>query len=276
MIFLVITAVTVVVLSSIYLFVTMPSFRRHSVLSAMMGKRYGHRGLHSAENGAPENTMAAFERCVVHGFGFEFDVRLTADGKLMIMHDDSTLRMTGTDLRISRTSSDELDKLRVGQTEERIPYFSQVLEMVSGRVPLIIELKAENGNHAQLCEAVERELSSYKGEYVVESFDPRVVRWYKLNRPQTARGQLTEDFNSRNSDLTKTLGFVMHNYLTNFLTRPDFIAMRLADREGFTHKMLKNVFGARTVVWTAQTEQEMKQCESEGDTVIFENFIPDE
>lgn len=271
---LIIIAIIAVSVISIYLFVTMPSLRRHSVLIRILGKRYGHRGLYSVQEGAPENTLAAFRRCTENGFGFEFDVRLTADKKLMIMHDDSTLRMTGKDVKISRTRSDELEKLKVGNTDETIPYFSQVLELVSGKVPLIIELKAENGNHDELCRAVDKALEGYSGDYVVESFDPRVVRWYKVNRSHIARGQLTEDFNSRNSDLSKPLGFVMYNYLTNFLTRPDFIAMRLPDRKGFTHRVLKRFVGDRVVVWTAGTPQELEECEREGNTVIFENFIP--
>lgn len=271
---LLICLLLLIIFAAVYLFLTAPSTRRHKTLSRMMGKRYAHRGLYDAGKGIPENTLAAFSRCIEHGFGFEFDVRMTSDKKLVIMHDNSTLRMTGVDAKASELTAEQLRQLRIGGTDEVVPYFSEVLELVSGRIPLIVEIKTDGADYREVCAAVAKMLDGYSGDYVIESFDPRAVKWYRKNRPDIARGQLTEHFNSRKSNIPKLLGFIMHNYLSNFLTRPDFLAMRITDRYGFTHKLLKKLFGANVVVWTAQSEDELLQSEKEGCTVIFEHFTP--
>ena len=95
---------------------------------------------------------------------------------------------------------------------------------MGGKVPLIIELKPEDGNHAKLSETACKMLEGYKGVYCIESFDPRCIVWLRKNRPDIIRGQLSENFFRDRTDLSDTLKFLLTHNLANFLSRPDFIA----------------------------------------------------
>ena len=164
----------------------------HPGLAALRGWRYAHRGLHG--DGAPENSMAAFRRAVEGGYGIELDVHLLKDGSLAVLHDHSLKRTAGADVLIEDITPADLANYRLEGTDEAIPLFSQVLELVAGRIPLIVELKSTTGNFAALTEAVTRMLDTYQGIYCIESFDPRCVHWLKCNRPELIRGQLAENF----------------------------------------------------------------------------------
>ena len=260
------------VLFLLYTFITMPSLRRHNVFLRMAGKRYGHRGLYGED--APENTLSSFSRCIENGFGFEFDVHLTADGELMIMHDNKTKRMTGRDMKMSESDSQTLRELKVGETDEKIPYLSEVLELVAGRFPLIVELKVDGNNYRELCEKASALLDKYDGDYAIESFDPRPVLWYRLHRPNVARGQLSENYFKTDYVHSRIASFLLYNFAGNFITRPDFLAMKISDRGCFTFRLHRFLFPKKTVIWTAGNERELLECEKEGSSVIFEKFIP--
>ena len=130
------------ILAGIYAFATFSGIHRKNKWEKFTGWDYAHRGLHDSDAGIPENSMPAFERAVRHGYGIELDVRMTRDGYLVIMHDDSLLRMCGLDRRVSQMTLKELQPLYLLHTDEKIPLFSDVLKLVDGRVPLLVEINA--------------------------------------------------------------------------------------------------------------------------------------
>ena len=125
--------------------------RNHPGMDKLRGWYYAHRGLHDAV--LPENSMSAFRAALEHGFGIELDIHLMADGNLAVIHDASLKRTAGVDVLIEDLTTEDLSKYPLEGTTETIPTFNQVLELYAGKAPLIIELKAERGNHAALTEA---------------------------------------------------------------------------------------------------------------------------
>ena len=245
----------------------------HKGLQALRGWKYAHRGLHG--NGIPENSMAAFRAALEGGYGIELDVHLMKDGKLAVIHDASLKRTAGADVKIEDLTEADLPCYPLEGTDEIIPLFSQVLELYAGKAPLIIELKAEGGNHAALAQAVCGLMDSYKGPYCMESFDPRCVAWLTKHRPDIIRGQLTENFViNRKSPLPMVLKFILTHQLENFLVRPDFVAYKFADRKTISNYLARKVWGAQGVTWTVTSQADLDTAVAEGWLPIFEGFRP--
>ena len=245
----------------------------HKGFKALKGWAYAHRGLHG--NGVPENSMDAFRLALENGYGIEFDVHLMADGELAVIHDPSLKRTAGEEVYIEDLTKDDLDRYRLEGTDEKIPLFADVLTLFAGQAPLIIELKSERNNHAALSEAVCEALKGYEGAYCLESFDPRVVNWLKKNRPDMIRGQLTENFlQNPKCTLPWVLKFLLTTQLMNFLTVPDFIAYKSADRKRLGNFVCRKIWRAVGVTWTVKSQEEFDAVKKDGWLPIFEGFRP--
>ena len=245
----------------------------HKELSALRGWNYAHRGFHG--DGKPENSMAAFRAALDHGYGIEFDVHLMKDGNLAVIHDSSLKRTAGVDVRIEDLSLADLSNYHLDGTEEVIPTFQQVLDLYSGKAPLIIELKPVGGNVARLSQAVCDALEGYSGAYCIESFDPRCIRWLRLNRPEIIRGQLAENFfKSKSSNISWILKLAMTLNLPNFLTRPDFVAYKFADRQNLSVWLCRKLWKIQGVTWTLRDPADHLTAVAEGWIPIFEHYNP--
>lgn len=149
-----------------------------------------------------------------------------------------------------------------------MPLFADVLELVNGQVPLIVELKCKN-RKSLVCEMADSLLKDYKGIYCIESFNPAVLLWYRLNRPEVCRGQLSSNFPKH--DGNKTLAhYAMRHLLTNFLTAPDFIAYNCQDKKALSLNLCRAVFGCPAVAWTIRSQDELSSCRDYFDYFIFE------
>ena len=245
----------------------------HEGMTALYNWAYAHRGLHG--DGVPENSMAAFRKAKESGYGIEFDVHLLSDGDLAVIHDSKLKRTTGAEGKIEDLTAAQLTKYNLEGTDETIPLFSQVLELYNGEAPLIIELKASGNNIEALCRKACDMMAGYSGPYCMESFDPRCVRWLRKNRPDVIRGQLTENyFASATSIIPAVLKFILRHQLLNFLTLPDFVAYRFADRKTFSNFMVQKIWKLSGVTWTLKTPDEYEIAVKEGWIPIFENFRP--
>ena len=242
------------------------------LLSKLRGWDYAHRGLHG--EGRPENSMAAFRAALEGGYGIELDVHLLKDGSLAVIHDSKLLRTTGEEGIVEDLTQADLPHYRLEGTDQTIPTFREVVELFAGKAPMIVELKVHDNDCAALCQATCDLLDGYDTVYCLESFDPRCIRWLKKHRPDLIRGQLTENyFKSPASPLPKILKWILKHSLSNFLTRPDFVAYRYRDRLDTPSNrfLLKTITG---VTWTVQTREEMDTAKKEGWICIFENFEP--
>jgi len=151
------------ILLALYLFLIAPNlFHRKLCAKQLTSHAYAHRGLYDNARGVPENSLPAFERAVRAGYGIELDVRETRDHVLVVHHDETLERSCGDKRRVCDVPLAELQQLELFKTGEHIPTFDEVLSLVNGQVPLIVELKTDFYNHA-LPQAVHQRLSQYSG-----------------------------------------------------------------------------------------------------------------
>lgn len=263
-----------IVTALLFVFAIMPKMKKHEWTEEMKKYRYAHRGLFSTEKGIPENSLPAFRAAIENGNGFELDVHLTADKKLVVIHDSSLKRTAGVDINVSKVTYSEIAAHGLEGTDERVPLFDEVLELNSGRVPMIVEMKAD-GNTDELAEKVAETLKSYNGLYCVESFAPALVFAVKKIAPDIMRGQLACDVRRENKNFSVVGNFILKNLLTNFLTKPDFIAYCYDDRESFTFSLCRKLFKPTEFSWTIKNAEDMKRAEGNGASVIFDSFIPE-
>ena len=235
-----------------------------------MGTPYAHRGLHG--NGIPENSLGAFRAAVEGGFGIELDVQLSADGEVMVFHDESLLRVTGVDASLYSKTREELSSLCLAGTEEKIPTLREVLAVVDGKVPLLVEIKSD---HAVLdvCAKAAEILDGYKGAYMVESFHPLAVNWFRKNRPAVVRGQLSANLFWHGKRIFPM--FVVENMLLNFLARPDFIAYDYHYKNSYSFALCRFFHRPYTVSWTVK-DVDALESSRRFDGVIFEDLTKDE
>lgn len=245
----------------------------HPDLPKFRAWNYAHRGLHNSTR--PENSLPAFRAALEQGYGVELDVHLLKDGNLAVIHDSNLLRLTGREGRVEDLTTEDLSQYHLIGTAETIPTFSQVLQLFAGKVPLIVELKSVDGNHAALAEAACDMMEDYKGLYCMESFDPRCVQWLKNHRPRILRGQLTEYFLESDKTLPLPLRFALSHNLGNCLGRPDFVAYRYCDRKRTpTNWICENLLGIQGVSWTLKNQAEHDAARQQGLIPIFEDYIP--
>ncbi|MBQ4181613.1 MAG: glycerophosphodiester phosphodiesterase [Firmicutes bacterium] len=247
--------------------------RWHPMWPEFQKYRYAHRGLHT--EGAPENSIRAFERAAEKGYGAELDVHLMKDGTLAIVHDSDLERVTGKKLIIEELTLEDLEDLRLMGTDQRIPLFDQVLEIFEEKAPLIIELKTYKNNHKELVKAVLAKLDDYRGDFCVESFDYRAVALVRKMRPTICRGQLSQDFIKNPAQGVGIVPrFLATNLLTNIIAAPDFVAYRFEDRKIFANTLCCRVWRVHQVSWTIRSMEDLLTAEKEGSIPIFENFEP--
>lgn len=244
----------------------------HKDLPAIRNWYYAHRGLHSA--GVPENSLSAFAAAKAAGYGIELDIHLMQDGELAVIHDSSLKRVAGADITIEELSAVDLNQYRLMGTQEHVPLFKQVLELIDGEVPLIVELKATTDNYPQLCEKACDLLKNYNGLYCMESFDPRCIVWLRKHRPHIMRGQLAQDYLKTNVKYSWFLKFVMKHNLYNLISQPDFIAYRFEDRKTLSNFVVRKIWGVQGVAWTIRSKQDFDTALKENWIPIFENFTP--
>ena len=296
-------------LSGLYLFLIMPALGKKGDVPLFKQFYYAHRGLHdvkpqqekrrhffmesrdsqAASGGSlhtsaapflavpgtdtPENSMAAFQAAVDAGYGIEMDVQLTKDKIPVVFHDFTLERVCNVPGKVCDMTWEELSALRLNGTDEGIPLFEEVLALVNGRIPLLIEYKVELFD-TSVCRICEKLLSAYPGLYCIESFNPLVLRWYKKNRPQVVRGQLSAKFREVSSPLYYLYLSPLHHLLFNFLTKPDFIAYDCTCTGALSRRICKNLYRNLSVAWTIRSREDMEQLKTQFDLFIFEGFCP--
>ena len=244
----------------------------HKRMAKYRNLYYAHRGLHG--EGACENSLSAFERAVAAGYGIELDVRLSGSGELVVFHDANAIRVTGVDKKIADMSLDELRGLRLGATDDSVPTFREVLSLVNGKVPLLIEIKLGEGESG-VAEAFLREIEGYTGEFIVESFNPRALAAVKKQRPDIPIGILSLEYTREERFRGKFIYRLGEKLRLNFMFRPDFIAY---DQKGYrvlSLRMLRKIFRVPTIAWTIRSVDEERAARAHGfEGIIFEGYIP--
>ena len=256
-------------LTLLFFFLIFPTLRRHPDRELLKGAKIAHRGLHGLSKDVPENSLRAFQAAVDKGYWIENDIHLTRDGQIVVFHDDTLNRMCGRDGKIEEMTLSELKACRLAGTDQQIPTLQECLDLVDGRVPLLIEFKCPVSNAAPLCEAANKILEGYSGKYCIQSFYPPVLRWYKKHRKDICRGQLATPF----------YGEAFHRrfagaLLFNFLGRPDFVSYEHTFYRNFFRRLAVGL-GAGSLGWTFRSEKELEARKMDFQGYIFEGFLPE-
>ena len=232
-------------------FLTHPSMN-YKKMRDWRGAQFAHRGLHDTGRGIVENTLPAFEAARDRGYGIELDIQFTKDMQLVVFHDNDLSRLCGDGRRVRELSLAELQAIPLaGRAGARIPTLRDVLRAVDGRVPLLIELKNGSAN-ARLCQALMEHLADYRGRYIVESFNPLIVAWFRFRAPHVVRGQLVCPLQCYRPEVNAIAGFSMAGLLLNCLSRPDFIAYDANAARFFSPHFQRFLFRTPMAAWTVR------------------------
>lgn len=233
--------------------------------------KYAHRGYH--DKYCPENSMGAFLKAIEYGYAIEFDVQLSKDCVPMVFHDDTLTRMTGIEGAVSDYDAHELNNIKLAGTEYTIPTMESVLQAVKGSTPLLIELK-NTGYAGKLEKNTWKQLKNYNGKFIIQSFSPFSVAWFKKNAPNILRGQLSSNFKGvKKTGRLRVKSFMLGHLLTNFLCRPQLIDY---DIRGIKRPIIKRMrnSGAAVLAWTVKNPETAINAGQFSDSIIFEGFEP--
>ncbi len=257
----------------LYFFAIMPRMIGKPDYSPFLNWLYAHRGLHDNGSDAPENSMRAFQKAVDAGFGIEMDIQLTKDKVPVVFHDFTLQRMCGVEGKVCDYTYEELQQFLLVQSDQRIPKLEDVLRLVDGKVPLIVEFKVE-WRDLSLCPIADKLLQEYKGVYCMESFNPLCVKWYRDHHKEVMRGQLSQAY-SKEKAYQGPLYFVLQYLLLNFLSKPDFVAYDHHAYKNISRRLCKYFYGNLAVAWTIRSREELAARKKDFDLFIFDSFIPE-
>lgn len=235
-----------------------------------------HRGLHDAARGIIENMPAAITAAIEGNFSIEVDLQLSADGEAMVHHDDALGRLTeGSGTLLSKTAA-ELRALTFRDTSERMMSLGDLLALVGGRVPLVIEVKSHFGGDRKLVTRMAEVLAGYSGPAAVMSFDPDQVLALRERIPELPRGIIAQ----RDYDdpywykLAPEQRRGMLHLRHALRTRPHFVAFWINQLPAPAPWIARNVFGLPLLTWTVRTPEQRHRAARYADQVIFEGFRP--
>ena len=268
---LVIVIICIILLCSLYIFLILPRIRKPAYPGAST-TLYAHRGLHDRNDLVPENSLEAFRLACEQGYGIELDVQLTKDRKVVVFHDETLKRMCSQPGCVRDYTFEELQSFPLANTTQKIPLFSEVLALVKERVPLIVEIKIHE-NSTTVCEHVNAILEPYKGPYCIESFHPFALRWYKKNRSDIFRGQLSTNFHQSEKERKVSYFFAQH-LLFNVISRPDFIAFGHQYAKCKSRTFVCRLLHATSICWTIRSQEELERAKKSFEYYIFEGFTP--
>ncbi|MBE6009167.1 MAG: glycerophosphodiester phosphodiesterase [Lachnospiraceae bacterium] len=269
--------IIVLILIAAYLFMVCPNVnqKRKKRLRPFTETYVAHRGYFDNASDAPENSLAAFSKAVENGFAVELDVQLTSDRKLVVFHDSDLKRMCGDDRVLRECTYEELQKLTLANSQEKIPLFSEVLSVIDEKVPMVIEIKGEFEPDV-IAVHLAKEMEGYQGIYCIESFRPKALMWYRKHHPEVLRGQLSTDAfrDKEGKRLNPIIKFVGTNMMCNFLAKPDFIA--------YNHKHVTQpafllccwMFPVMRFAWTIKDQKELRRARKFFHVFIFDSFDP--
>lgn len=229
--------------------------------------KLAHRGLHNEF--FPENSLGAFENACTYKFAIELDVRILKDGTPVIFHDRNTKRMCGIDALINDINAEDLANYKLNNSKYSIPTLREVLDLVAGRTPIMIELKPVNRKE-KIEEKVYSIIKDYQGDIAVKSFNPISMMWFKRHAPEVIRGMLSSAFND-----VEDLPFIYKQLVKKLRlfswVKPDFISYNYTD--------LPNKYVTKRKVpvlaWTITNKDAEAIAMHNADNIIFEQYLPD-
>lgn len=221
-----------------------------------------HRGLWGGE--VIENSLTAYQAAMDKNYPIEIDLYLSSDGEIVCFHDENLYRMTGKNVKIYDRTLAKLKALSLKGTTEKIPTLREVLDLVCGKVPLLIEIK-DQPNDLIVDKTVEI-LKAYNGEFAVQSFNPFYIKKVKRLAPEFICGILGTNEKERGN----ITNFVLKRLCFNFIIKPEFISYNKKGLKYVKRKSKKTP----VIAWTILNEKERLSLPPFVKNYIFENFVP--
>lgn len=235
--------------------------------SWLVNQYIAHRGLHNKK--APENSLLAFKRAVEKGYAIELDLHLLQDGTPVVFNDEELKRMTNKDGYISKLKKEDLSSYKLLKTDQTIPTFKEVLDLVNGQTPLLIEIK-NTGKVGEIESIVLNMLKKYNGEYAIQSFNPFTLNYFYVNAPDILRGQLSGSL--KNSDISRAKKFFLKRMTFNKkVSKPNFISYEYIN---VPNRFVRKYKHLPLLVWSVPSQEEYMKVVKHCDNIIFEGFEP--
>lgn len=224
-----------------------------------------HRGLHDMNKQVWENTLPAFSAAIAGNYAIECDVHLTKDGGVIVFHDDVLDRLAGREGRICDLTLAEAQQLTIGTTQDHAPSLRQMLDLVAGRVPLVIELKGVQGQDEGLVAAVAKELENYQGQAAIMSFDHHLIRRFRSDAPGIPAGLTAEGIHA--ADMEKHFAMLAYDV--------DFVSYNFHHLPNPFITFFRDILKRPVITWTVRNQEEKAVSDLHAGQITFEGFIPD-
>lgn len=239
---------------------------------------FAHRGLHDLSQGRVENSPAAIRAAVAAGYGIEVDVQLSRDDEAVVFHDHDLERLTGHKGLVRDRTAAELGQMELLGGQDTIPSLAQVLGLVAGRVPLLIEIKDQDGAMGPKIGTLEARvaavLAEYAGPVAVMSFNPHAVGWFARNAPHYWRGLTSYDYDHPDdAHLSASYRQQLADLALFDAVRPDFISYGIDSLPRAAVTARQNA-GCPLITWTVRNPAQAALSRRLGGQITFEGFIP--
>lgn len=235
-----------------------------------------HRGLHDASRGIIENSAASVEAAIANGYGVELDLQCAGDQRPVVFHDLTLGRLTAQSGPVRAHTAEALSGIPLRGSGDRILTLPQLLELVSGRIPLLLEVKSTWTDDPRYVANIAKALEGYNRPVGVMSFDPNVVAAFRSLAPSLPRGLVAGGFEHRRfwSHRSPLQRFAMRHLLTSVFARPHFIAYDVNELPKLATSVARQVCGLPLVTWTVRSEEDRATATRYADAMIFEGFLP--
>lgn len=233
-----------------------------------------HRGLHDAARGIIENTPSAVSAAIEHGYAFEMDVQPAADMTPMVFHDTTLERLTSGEGAVNTLPPVALKAVAFKDSQDHMQSLDELLDMVGGRVPMVIDIKHGRADPHEFAKAVAERLSGYDGLVAVMSFDPRIIAAFIHLAPDIPRGLIATGTFLKSLKLTRWERFQVRHIFTARIAKPHFIAYDIRHLPAIAPFVARTVYGLPLLTWTVRSDAEQRRAARWTDAMIFEGFTP--
>ncbi len=243
------------------------------MLKQIFAQPIAHRGLHDVKNGIIENSKAAFTSAIANRYAIECDLQLTGDDQAIVFHDEKLSRLTEQKGMIADISMGQACHipLKNSADEDRIMSFTQMLDYVDGRVPLVVELKSQGQRNAALARAAHEAAKDYLGVLCFKSFDPDLIHQLHRLKDKWPKGIVLERETPHGG--TAWTGFMLRHLLHLPLSRPDFLSCD-ANSLDLPAVRAYRATGRKVMSWTINSAERLEKAKAGADQIVFESINP--
>ena len=247
----------------------------------LVARPIAHRGLHDAASGIVENSLAAARAAIARNYAIECDVQLSADGEAVVFHDDALERLTDARGRLDARRLAELTRLTLRGSGETLPLFSQLLETVAGRAPLVVELKSRFDGDLSLARRIAELAAGYDGPLALESFDPDPIAFLRAGGAALGVGRVPLGIVAQARydagewpELPEARRAELAHWLHFSRTRPDFLSFNVEDTPHAVAILFREGLKRPVTVWTVRSAARAHAARQWADQIVFEGFAP--